>query len=587
MMGSQAGTFMEIAEDRRLQRYAVLLSILAFLVLTVAVLVVYGSPMRGYEYSVYGSTPIIFWIAIIFGQLTGILLFYMYYGTGKRLWAVGVFQILLSNFVLMTLYLYKGFIYLERTDSLSYVGYAKDIMFSGFFPSSNFYPSASIVMAMTGDVLGQGIILMSQLFPAIFFTAYTVGVLCWSRTICAKPRFVTSAMLAAMPIFFAWFIPTFFNQTLCVLLLPFFFFILWRCKSGDPRFKGLLALLVVFFIVGHPLVAMAVLLFFGIFLFVEMITKTEKKTVTVNMILFGFVLLFGWIIVHALLVKDLRNITEQLLGFAEGMSTFSNASQQASQMGLLSSLQSILVCTADDLVFALLTLVAGIMILRRGWRTHPLTVLFALFIVGGAYLIVIVMFTFAHNPFRLINLNFIMIFTIPMVGYVLYVLRKKNKRKLSLVVSTIIVFCLISSVFTAYQDPNAVFPNASVTRAEITGANWLVTEKAQDHFGLFTVQTKPWRYTDLTYGAAYKRTTPDILEADRTVSFHFKSFLEANTSSGSTVYLVTTTYEEMAYTVTWEVTNKYNQDDFNKLTYLHTVNHVYLSGGMDVYTRSW
>ncbi|GEM_PF-5360182 len=586
-MGVQTGMAKGIAEDRRLQRYAVLLSITAFLVLTVAVLAVYASPMRGYEYSVYGSAPVIFWIAIIFCQLTGILLFYTYYGTGKRLWTVGIFQILLSNFMLMTLYLYKGFIYLERTDSLSYVGYAKDIMFGGHFPSSNFYPSASIVMAMAGDVLGQGIILMSQIFPAIFFTAYTVGILCWARAICAKPRFVTSMMLASMPIFFAWFIPTFFNQTLCVLLLPLFFFIMWKCMTSDPRYKTLLALLVVFFIVGHPLVAMTVLLFFAVVLFVEMFAKKRKKTFSANMIMYGFVLLFGWIIVHALLVRDLRNITEQLLGFVDGMSTFSNASQQASQIGLLSSLQSVLVCVADDLVFIILTLVAGIMILKRGWKTHPLTVLFALFIVGGGFLAVLVLFTFAHNPFRLINLNFIMIFTIPLVGYVIYVLRKANKRKLGLVASIIVVFCLISSVFTAYQDPNAVFPNASVTRSEITGANWLVTERDLDDFGLFTVQTKPWRYADLIYGAAFKRANDDILANDRTVSFHFKSFLNANTSSGNSVYLVTTTYEEIAYTVTWAVTDKYNADDFNKLTYLDTVSTVYKTRDMNIYMRSW
>lgn len=585
-MGTRSVTVVEMAEDRRLQRYAALLSILAFLVLTVAVLVVYDNPMRGYEYSVYGSTPIIFWIAIIFSLLTGILLFYIYYGTGRRLWVVGIFQILLSNFVLMTLYLYKGFIYLERTDSLSYVGYAKDIMFSGHFPSSNFYPSASITMAMAGDVLGEGIILMSQIFPAIFFTAYTVGILCWARAICPKPRFVTSMMLASMPIFFAWFIPTFFNQTLCVLLLPIFFYILWKCMSGDPRFKTLLALLVIFFIVGHPLVAMSVLLFFAIIVVIEIITKKEKKTISANMVLYGFVLLFGWIIVHALLVRDLRNITEQLLGFVEGMSTFSNASEQASQIGLLSSLQSVLVCVADDLVFALLALVAGIMILRRGWKTHPMTVLFALFLLGGAFLIALVLFTYAHNPFRLINLNFIMIFTIPLVGYVLYELRKGNKKKLGLVISVTIVFSLISSVFTVYQDPNAVFPNASVTRSEITGANWLVTEKDPDEFVFFTVQTKPWRYSDLTYGAANKRVSSDILVNDKTTAFHFKSFLNANETSGST-YLVLTTYEKIAYTVTWAATDKFNAGDFNKLNYLDTVSHVYHTKDMNVYMRSW
>ena len=39
----------------------------------------------------------------------------------------------------------------------------------------------------------------------------------------------------------------------------------------------------------------------------------------------------------------------------------------------------------------------------------------------------IVFLTYAHNPFRLINLNFIMIFAIPMVGYLLCVSRERRR----------------------------------------------------------------------------------------------------------------------------------------------------------------
>jgi hypothetical protein len=585
-MAIQSNTVVEIPEDRRLQRIVVLLSVLSFAVLTVAILAVYGSPMQGYEYSVYNSTPILFWLAVIFAQLTGILLFYTYYGSGSRLWVIGFLQILFSNFILMTLYLYKGFIYLERTDSLSYVGYAKDIFDNGYFSTSNFYPLGSIIMSMTGNVSGQGMIMMSQIFPAIFFTAYTLGILCWSRAISTKPRFVTSIMLASMPIFFAWFIPTLFNETLCVLMLPLFFFILWKCMSGDARYKMLLALFIVFFIIGHPLVALTVLLFFGIILMNEWVTRRKSKTITVNLIMYNFVLLFGWIVYHALLVKDLRNIVEQFMGMTEGMSTFTNASVQASQIGLLSSLQSVLVCTIDDLVFVLLALMAGVMILRRGWRTHPMTVVLALFVLGGVYLASIILMTYAHNPFRLINLNFIIIFTIPLVGFMLYTLREDGKRKLARLVSVAIVLCLVSTVFTVYQDPNTLFPNASVTESEITGSKWLVGARDQIDFTFYTLQTKPWRYIDLAYGAEYKRDNYDIVENDRGATTHFHSFLNASTASGSTTYLVITTYDEMAYTRTWAATDKYNVDDFQKLTYLQTVNHLYKGGDMWVYSRS-
>jgi hypothetical protein len=194
--------------------------------------------------------------------------------------------------------------------------------------------------------------------------------------------------------------------------------------------------------------------------------------------------------------------------------------------------------------------------------------------------------TYAHNPFRLINLNFIMIFTVPLAGWVLYTLRDSGRKVLSRVVIAIIVLCLVSTVFTVYQDPDTVFPNGSVTRSEIAGANWLVTDKDTGEFTFFTVQTLPWRYSDLTYGAAYKRANPEIVDRDRTTTAHFASFLGANSTVPSTAYLVLTMYEEMGYSLTWAHAGKYNMDDFHKLTYRPTVDQVYKGGSFNVYARS-
>ncbi|MBI0583761.1 MAG: hypothetical protein ISF22_05980 [Methanomassiliicoccus sp.] len=569
-------------EEGTVQRYHLVLAAFSFLLLTAAVITVYDHPMTGYELSVYQSTPLLFWIAIIFCQLTGILLFYKYYGTGTRLWGLGLFEILLSNFVLLTLYLYKGFIYIERTDSMSYVGYAKDIVLGGHFHGSNFYPIASILMAETGNITGQGMIMMSQIFPAIFFSAYTIGILCWSKAISPQPRFITSMMLASMPIFFAWFIPTLFNQTLCVLMLPLFFYILWRGGTGSPRFKLLAALMIVFFIVGHPMVAMAVLLFLGVMAVSERMTGKVPRTISVYIVLFGFVLLFGWIVYHALLVSDLRMIIEQLLGLTEGVSTFGNAAGQMSQMGILSTVQSVLVCIIDDLIFALLAFFGGFYILRR-WRVHPMTTIYAMFIIGGAALIAIVFFTYAHNPFRLINLNYVMILTIPLVGYMLYFARYQGKKLKARVIAALIVFCLVSTVYTVYQDPNSLFPNGSVTRAEIAGTDFLVHERADD-MSIFTIQTKPWRYTDLMYGAVYKRENPDINYNERPTTAHFNSFLTTNNTMG-TAYLVISDYEYVAYTQTWSAVGKFTAEDFTALAYSGTAGHIYTNNEMNLFAR--
>lgn len=565
------------------QRFLVLVTAFSFILLTVAIVTVYNAPMTGYEYSVYQSTPFVFWIAIIVGLINGILLFVMNYGKNKAMWGIGLFEILLSNFVLISLYLYRGFIYIERSDSQSYVGYAKDIVQLGNIPSTNFYPMMSILMASTGDVIGQSMVLMSQIFPAIFFTAYTIGILCWSRTISTQARFITSMMLASMPIFFAWFVPSIFHETFCVLMLPLSFFILWRSGPGSSMFKTLLVLIMVLFVAGHPLVAIFFLLILTIKFGTEFITKKER-TFSSSLILCGLVIFLGWIAVNALLVKSLQDVGEQLLGMVQGVSTFGSAQGQASQLGILSALQSILVCTIDDIIYALMALWVGTIIVRSRWRVHPMTQVMACFLGGSVLLAGLVLFTFTHNPFRMINLDLVMIFTIPLVGYQLYTLRCNGKVGLYRLVTVLILFCLVSTVFTVYQDPIEVFANGSVTKSEIIGSNWFISNRG-DEINIYNLQTNPWRYADLIYGAFYGRENPDIVYNMKETTAHFDSFYTANYSM-SIDYLVLTKYDVAVYTQTWKAINKFNVGDFTALSLSTQADHIYTNSCLTVYLKT-
>lgn len=570
-------------EDSRVRSYLKLVTALSFLLLTVAILIVYNAPMTGYEYSVYQSTPTIFWVAIIAGLMTGILLFYLSYGTGSRLWVVGFFEILLTNILLVTVYLYRGFIYLNRLDSLSYIGYAKDVIYLGNFPSYNFYPLVSVEMASLGLVSGQSMVIISQILPAAFFTAYLIGMLCWARTLSDHPRFVACMMLASTPIIFAWFIPSIVHETETVLMLPLFFFILWKGIKGDPRFRLLGAGMILFFIYGHPLVAISVLMILTIILLAERLTLKEPRTFSASFVMFNFVVLTASIGANAAMVRNARAIGEQLIGMIEGTSTFGTAQGQASSLGLLSAVQSILVCTADDIIFVLLSLWLGVIIYRSGWRTHPMAVIFICFLGGSFFLAALVLFTNAHNPFRLINLNFIMIFAVPLVGYLMHKKKLDRKRFHAHLITGLVLISLVSTVFTVYQDPLQVFPNGSVTRTEIAGSNWFLTEQAVD-IRVFSIQTNPWRYASMIYNEQYVLSNPELLFSIVPTTAHFESFLENNETGTS--YLILSTYDIMGYTVTWESTNKFTTRDFDSLNELPSVNLIYTTNDLDVYCKA-
>jgi hypothetical protein len=392
-------------------------------------------------------------------------------------------------------------------------------------------------------------------------------------------------MLAALPIFFAWYIPTIYHETWCVLMLPLFFFILRRCSIGTSNFKVLAALIMVFFILGHPLVAVGALFFIGIILIMENITKKETKTISHSFLLYSSVILLGWIALNVSLVNDLQNVIDQLVQMAMGSSTFGTAQGQASKMGLLSTIQSVLVVTIDDIIYVLLTIWTGLIILRGRWRTHPMTVTMACFLGGAMLLVVLVLFTYTHNPFRMINLNFVMIFTIPLVGYLLYTARQGGKAVLSRAIAVVIVLCMISTVFTLYQDPIEIYPNGAASRADIVGTNWFITEKEVDG-STSVILTHPVRPASLIYGEYQVRMRYDDLRYQVSDSMaHFSSFLTANRTEAMS-YLMFSEYDVMAYTHVWASADKYDSGDLNHLTFSRSIDHLYTNGCLVVYSRT-
>ncbi len=271
----------------------------------------------------------------------------------------------------------------------------------------------TIIMATIEDMTGLSMVMISQLLPGIFLCAYMLGMLAWSRTVSSDGRFVTSMMLASTPYTVRVVHPSIFYETLVVFMLPVFYFIIWKRGTNQNRFKFLAVLMLLFFIFGHPLVTVGILVSIIVILGMELLLKQEVKLVSIPFLIYGVMAFLLWILFNVNLVRDLENTLNQLLGLLEGSSTFSNAQSQASSVGILSALRSIIICTLDDIIYVLITLVLALVIWRRGWRNHPMNIMMACFLGGSAFLAIIILFTFAHNPFRMINLNFVMIFSVP------------------------------------------------------------------------------------------------------------------------------------------------------------------------------
>lgn len=560
------------------------LTSLTFLLLAISIVAVANTPVKGYELSVYESTPLIFWIAIILGTINGGALLLRYLGSRSKIWIAGLAEIILCNMLIVSLYLLRGSFYIDRGDGLSYIGYSIDLINAGFLPGMNFYPIMTILISSTTEITGIPVFWVAQLFPSFFLIIYTLSIFCWAKAIFNRSLFIASMMFASLPIFFAWFMPALYYQSFCVMALPLFFYTLRRGvseESGDVRFRLLTFLLLIFFALAHQLVAMGLMLFMVIIFINETRTSQSSKSVSIPLISFLLVILFVWIFTQASLVQSITVAYQQIVGASSEVTAIGEAQGLASKLGLLSTMMSLLLCTIDDLIFLLLSIFVGAVIWRRSSQPSTLAAYFVCLLGGFAMMLALMLSTHIHNPIRLVNLNFGMVFAIPLVGYLLYTLRVNRARIRAGLVIGLVLLCVVTCTSSIYLDPSTQNPNGTTTISEISGYNWYLSSDMEQK-GTFSILTGPTRFADLLYGNDY--TVKYFGPSSKVLSpgDHFVNITDKDSSPYGD-YVTVSKYDRVAYTQVWKTIDRYNNEDFWMLDSSTAVSKIYSSPGLACY----
>jgi hypothetical protein len=560
-----------------------MITALSFFLISIAVLSLYYTPIKGFEISIYQITSWIFWVPMIFGLINGGLLFFWCYKSNKILWVVGLLEVLLCNAIIISLNGLRGFIYLQRADPLSYVGYSKDIIHFGNIPAYNFYPLNSLLISFTSVITNFTVVESVQLISIAFLTIFILSFFVWSKSISHKRGFIAAMTFASFPILFAWYVPPIYYETLCVLMLPIFLFTLQKGGSWNIRFLLLTFVLFVFFTFGHILVAFILLLFLIIIFAIEQLSKSERPTVSVSLLILSGLILIFWIVTQAALAHSVNAIINQIFGFSSNMTSFTDFQNSASKLGFMNTLQALLACTIDDIIFAILAIWAATIIFRNYWKTNPVTKYFACFIGGLVFLGALIAVAFIHNPFRLVNLNFTMIFSIPLIGFLLYHKLKNGKVTTARLIIVLILVSLITSTFSIYQDPIQKYPNEAITISETSGVNWFINQK-DNGTNTSILQTSSWRFADMIYGHVYVMNNAKSFIEKETDS-HFMTIMSSNNSIEST-YMIISSFDRQAYTKVWESSNRFNDNDFQALSLSNMVNKNFDNGGFSSYLRA-
>lgn len=144
-----------------------------FLALGTAVTAAYRSPTVGYELSIYAGTPVVFWAGFGVAMLTSLavaLTVETQYWRRLALVLGGA-----SMFVFTALPIVRGYHFYAASDSMSHLGWVRDIATGVLEPVGLFYPGlhtqSVLVHALTGFDLPRSLMIVVTTFTLLFFVA--------------------------------------------------------------------------------------------------------------------------------------------------------------------------------------------------------------------------------------------------------------------------------------------------------------------------------------------------------------------------------------------------------------------------------
>jgi hypothetical protein len=152
-------------------RQSRLVSIVGFVSLTGAVLAAHLNPATGYELSIYEATPLAFWIGIAIAFIAGLVLAFRpgegwYQAAGHVLGGT-------ASTAVVALPLIRGYYFMGIHDSMTHVGWTRELIRGSMLPLDLLYPGIHSVAAFVGTLTGfsvwQSMLYVPILLVVVFF----------------------------------------------------------------------------------------------------------------------------------------------------------------------------------------------------------------------------------------------------------------------------------------------------------------------------------------------------------------------------------------------------------------------------------
>lgn len=511
----------------------ILIIVSAFSVTISALIVNFTSANHEFTPSIYEQLPWYFWFLIVIGTLIGELtLVSSAFHKGKsKLWIVGLLTILLMNILLLFLTDVLDYLCIGRGDSLSHIGYTKDIDYFGSPNELDLYPAMHILLFTFGKITSINIFQSGMFMPKYFTLFFFISLFVLGFKI-FKDRLQYLLFLAfgSLLLFnFAHLQFTPYWESL--FIIPMFVLLVFKCSSSKgKRFGVLLFIFLTLFAHSHPIIALFTVAFLILYdLYNYFFAKHNWDSFSSSVIiyaLFAFILFFQYNFEFRIVKKNLKLVYQSIVSELGGVNEVQEGLTKAAEAGLdyLELIRIIFFTHGTYVLFATVTTLClcyvfyqslrGIQI-DKGIAFFGITafIMYSLAAIGSISFVL-----FGVSRLYRIGHIFALIF-IPAVFAMFFMQRQKScSRSAGLPLILVLAFVLILvvlSVFTLYPSPIAGQQNEQVTKANLVGLQTFFNHSNQ--LDIIEYRSRSARFYHAIYGMesakqnsmlGYKETFP-------------------------------------------------------------------------------
>lgn len=568
--------------------------IFSFLLIIIVLIIANTPSATDYEVDIYGVYSWYFWILIITTLLIGIIVILA--SKSKKTLTSGFFIIVVTNVVLLGLQFFRGYFFYPGGDLFTHVGFTKDILESGHIPSYNFYPFQHILTVNISQIGDISLGISSRLLSIIFYLLFVISLYIFIKNY-SIPKSKYCLVLGTLLIFGSQYTSPLPN-ILSFLFFPLIFFLIIKIKIGSSEIRSniLLFIIVLSVIFFHPITSLyllAVLVFFKMtnyfsFMFFDRSYELPhlNKTILSS--------IGAWIFWHMGFSSIRRGVTRTIYSIFYGSTLNPRAKELTQTLGMfdIELLDIIKKFIFDYGIFSILFLMV---VLYMAYLSSNKEKLKSFFKQGEVLFFTSLVFVFAG--WSVINFfadfvtfsrvfKFVILFSFLLIGFIFSFFMSfrfdsyiKNKNKHLVVMSMLVIFVLIVSVFSVYPSPTSLSSNLQITEQENEGMRWFFNVQNEER-PTWEEGIRQYRWADFIYGREGENR-PTNIRRDPNVKDHF-GYDELNRMGENySGYFINTEIHMITYKTIfsdYEGYWRFNESSYEKLKNDDSVNKIYNNG---------